>query len=83
MEEYQKEGYTVGVIEPYSSGDCTARITVKELDLQYDPVNINDEKFAEFASKKTEIYFKFLRLRRVSRCSGVSPIQLIDIKKVE
>jgi hypothetical protein len=80
-EEYQKEGYTVGIIEPFNSGDCAARITIKELDIQYDPINIQDEKFAEFASKKTEIYFKFLPLRMKNRCDNVSPISLIEVIK--
>ena len=44
-EKYKKEGYNVGVIEPYNSGYCTARITIKEIEIQYDPVNIKDEKF--------------------------------------
>jgi hypothetical protein len=81
MEEYQKEGYTVGIIEPTNSGQCTAVITVKELNVRYDPVNIEDEKFTQFRSKKTEIYFKFLPLRRMNRCDGVSPISLIEVIK--
>ena len=78
-EEYKKEGYTFGVIEPYASGDCTARITMKELGIQYDPINIQEEKFATFRSKKTEIYFKFLPLRMKNRCDNVSPISLIEV----
>ena len=80
-EEYQKEGYTLGIIEPYNSGECTARITIKELGVQYDPTNIKDEKFAEFRSEKTAIYFKFLPLRMKNRCDGVSPIRLIEVIK--
>ena len=80
-EEYQKEGYTLGVIEPYNSGDCQNVITIKELGIKYDPTNIQDEKFAEFISGKMEIYFKFLPLRRMNRCQGVSPIQLIEVIK--
>ena len=83
MEEYQKEGYTLGIIEAYNSGDCTARITVKKSGVQYDPTNIKDYKFAKFVSIKTEIYFKFLSLRRMNRCEGISPIQITDIQPVK
>ena len=79
IEEYKKEGYTLGIIEAYNSGDCTARITVKKSGVQYDPTNIKDDKFAKFVSTKTEIYFKFLPLRRMNRCEGISPIQLINV----
>lgn len=79
IEEYQKEGYTLGTINPEGKENCTVVITFRDLDVKYDPVNINDEKFAKFKNKKTDIYFKFLPLRRMNRCEGVSPISLIEV----
>lgn len=76
-EKYLKAGYTVGKIEPMTSGKCSIIITVN--DLQYDPVNISDEKFSKFTNKRTLVYFKYLPLRMQNRCSETSPISIIDM----
>lgn len=77
VEEYIKEGYTVGTISQ-GMGDCTVVISVDELNVKYDPINIQDEEFAKLASKKGAIFFKFLPLRMKNRCKNVSPIRLIE-----
>ena len=44
-------------------------------------VNVEDEKFAQYATQKTTIFFKFLPLRMKNRCNDVSPIRLIEVIK--
>ena len=60
MEEYKQKGYHIGVIEPKSNGNCQYSITIQGSNEQFDPVNIEDPKFAQILSKKTIILFKFL-----------------------
>jgi len=83
IEKYKKQGYTVGVIEPQKTGACATVITVSESELHYDPINIEDEKFIEFGTKKSTVVFKFLPLRMMNRCQNISPIRLIEIIKIE
>ena len=79
IEEYQKEGYSAGIIEPSNSGDCKVIITMNNT--KYDPINIDEEKFAQYATQKATVFFKFLPLRMKNRCEGVSPIRLIEVIK--
>jgi hypothetical protein len=79
MEEYQQKGYTLGTLESKKTGDCSWVIVVKDSNLQFDPVNIDEDKFVALKATKAPFFFKFLRLRRQNRCEGVSPIQLTEI----
>ena len=79
MEEYKAKGYTLGKLRTKKVGDCSYVIRVDGSDLEYDPVNIDDEKFSYLTSKKTSFFFKFLPLRRQNRCDNVSPIQLTEV----
>lgn len=79
MEDYKSKGYTLGTIVESRSNDCRWIIRVKESNLQYDPVNIDDEKFIGLTEKKGNIIFKFLPLRQMNRCPDVSPIQLTEV----
>ena len=56
--QYQKEGYTYGVITPKDNGNCGWIISVAK-NINYDPINIEDEKFIKFSSSKETVYFKF------------------------
>lgn len=78
-DEYKKEGYIVGTISPKGNGNCGWIIYDAQRNQKYDPINIEDEKFARFSLKEEKIYFKFLPLRQKNRCENTSPIQLIDI----
>ena len=49
--QYQKEGYTYGVITPKDNGNCGWIISVAK-NINYDPINIEDEKFIKFSSSK-------------------------------
>jgi len=79
IQEYQQKGYTFGTIEAKSTGDCPWVITVNGSDLQYDPVNIDNEKFSKLKTKKTPFFFQFLRLRQQNRCNNISPIRLTEV----
>jgi len=79
IEEYKKKGYVLGLIEPKKNGDCNYVITMIGSDLKYDPINIANEKFTQFLSKKNTILFTFSRLRMKNRCDNISPIRLIDV----
>jgi hypothetical protein len=74
----EKEGYTLGIIEPKGGGNCGWMIS-DIANKKYDPINIEHEKFLRFSLKKEKIYFKFLPLRMKNRCENISPIQLIEI----
>ena len=76
--QYQKEGYTYGVITPKDNGNCGWIISVAK-NINYDPINIEDEKFVQFSLTKESIYFKFLPLRMKNRCKNASPIALVEV----
>jgi len=76
--QYQKEGYTYGVIIPKDNGNCGWIISVAK-NINYDPINIEDEKFIKFSSSKETVYFKFLPLRMKNRCKNASPIALMEV----
>ena len=76
--QYQKEGYTYGVITPKDNGNCGWIISVAK-NINYDPINIEDEKFIKFSSSKETVYFKFLPLRMKNRCKNASPIALVEV----
>ena len=76
--QYQKEGYTYGVITPKDNGNCGWIISVAK-NINYDPINIEDEKFIKFSSTKETVYFKFLPLRMKNRCKNASPIALMEV----
>ena len=76
--QYQKEGYTYGVITPKDNGNCGWIISVAK-NINYDPINIEDEKFVQFSLTKESIYFKFLPLRMKNRCKNASPIALMEV----
>jgi len=76
--QYQKEGYTYGVITPKDNGNCGWIISVAK-NINYDPINIEDEKFIKFSSSKETVYFKFLPLRMKNRCKDASPIALMEV----
>ncbi len=76
--QYQKEGYTYGVITPKDNGNCGWIISVAK-NINYDPINIEDEKFIKFSSSKETVYFKFLPLRMKNRCKNASPIALMEV----
>ena len=76
--DYEKEGYMFGIIEPKDSGNCGWVITNKE-NILFDPINIEDEKFSSFITKKEKVYFKFLPLRRSNRCPNVSPVVIVEM----
>lgn len=76
--DYEKEGYMFGTIEPKDSGNCGWIITNKE-NILFDPINIEDEKFSSFTTKKENVYFKFLPLKRSNRCMNASPIELLEM----
>ena len=76
--QYQKEGYTYGVITPKDNGNCGWIISVAK-NINYDPINIEDEKFIKFSSTKETVYFKFLPLRMKNRCKNASPIALVEV----
>lgn len=80
MEDYKTKGYTLGtLIESKTTGDCRWVIRVQGSSLQYDPINIEAEKFAYLTQKKGDIVFKFLPLRQMNRCPDISPIQLTEV----
>lgn len=79
---YEKEGYTFGIIEPKDSGNCSWVIVDSE-NIKYEPENIKDEKFARFSTKKMSIYFKFLPLRKRNNCKDTSPIVLTEVIEAE
>ena len=83
IQEYKQQGYTLGTIKPNDTGECRWVIQFEGSNELYDPVNIDDEKFASLKTQKTSIFFKFLRLRRQNRCEGISPIQLTETIKTE
>ena len=76
--QYQKEGYTYGVITPKDNGNCGWIISVAK-NINCDPINIEDEKFIKFSSSKETVYFKFLPLRMKNRCKNASPIALMEV----
>ena len=76
--QYQKEGYTYGVITPKDNRNCGWIIYVAK-NINYDPINIEDEKFIKFSSSKETVYFKFLPLRMKNRCKNASPIALMEV----
>lgn len=80
--DYQKKGYSFGIIEPKKIDNCGWRISVSE-NIFYDPVNIEEEKFLPFSLKKEKIFFKFLPLRMKNRCENRAPIILIEIISYE
>jgi hypothetical protein len=79
VQEYQQKGYTLGTIASKSTGDCPWVITVSDSNVQYDPINIDETKFATLKTKKTAFFFKFLPLRQMNRCDNTAPIQLTEV----
>lgn len=74
------EGYVAGTVKYLEKSECSYILVDEKLDLKYDPINIDEEKFASFKTDDRKVYFKFLPLRRMNRCNEASPIQLIDIQ---
>ena len=79
IDRYKEEGYTLGTTAPTKADNCNTVITVNKSQIKYDPINIDEEKFAEYKDKRTSIFFKFLPLRMKNRCQGVSPIILVEV----
>jgi hypothetical protein len=74
------EGYVAGVVKHLENSACSYILIDEKLDTKYDPINIDEAKFAAFKKDASKVYFKFTSLRRMNRCSEARPIQLLDIK---
>lgn len=83
IQEYQQKGYTLGTLASKKASDCTWVITVNGSKEQYDPINIDDKKFADLKTKKSGFFFKFQRLRMKNRCDNILPIKLLEITEAE
>lgn len=81
--DFEKEGYSVGIIQYNKDSSCEYIIINEISNSKFDPINIDEEKFAVFKENDSKIYFKYESLRRMNRCSEAAPIKLIDIKKRE
>lgn len=80
-EKMTKEGYKVGevIVNSEEGSECAFFIKEANTNTLLDPVNFDDEKFAEFKGDKNVVYFKYQPLRRMSRCNNSQPIQLLDV----
>lgn len=67
--------YTAGVIvHSKEKNDCEYTIRLKE-GIFYDPVNLDDG----FKKDGMAVYFKFMGLRMVNRCTKANPISIKEI----
>jgi hypothetical protein len=83
LEEYKQKGYTLGTLSSQDKGSCPWVITVTDSNVKYDPINIDEAKFASLKEGKSSVFFKFLPLRRQNRCDGIAPIQLVEVVQPE
>jgi hypothetical protein len=82
--KYANDGYASGVIDyDEKRSKCSFIIIDDKSKLKYDPININEDKFASLRGNGTKIYFKFHALRMMNRCDDAQPIEIEDIKKRE
>ena len=82
IEKLLNQGYKVGTFILNKDSNCTYLIKDKENSSLLDPINLDDEKYAEYKNLKEDIYYKYLPLRRMSRCSNTIPIKLIEMKTI-
>ena len=83
-EKYVIEGYSSGVIDfDEKRATCAYIIIDENSKIQYDPINLEEEKYTSFRTNDTKIYFKYRALRMVNRCPEAQPIFIEDIKKRE
>jgi len=75
-----QDGYIAGTVKYLKNSECSYILVDEKLQTQYDPINIDEAKFASFKSDASKVYFKFTSLRRMNRCPEARPIQIIDIK---
>ena len=83
QEQLISEGYSPGTVKLLKNSECTYIIVDEKTNVQFDPINMDDAKFADFKSEGAKIFYKYQPLRRMNRCTEAQPISIIDIKKRE
>jgi len=81
--ELLANGYSTGIVKVIEGSKCPFIIYDERTKAQFDPINMDDSKYASFKEKDAKIYYKFLPLRMKNRCNEAQPITLADIKKRE
>ncbi len=76
-----EEGYSIGRVKYISDSQCSYIIIDREINSEFDPINLEEKKYLPFRKDSMIIYYKYRRLRMPYRCDVIQPIELIDIKK--
>jgi len=74
------EGYAMGTIKYLKNSKCSYIIIDEKSGVQFDPINIDTDKYSAFKSESTKVYFKYRPLRMANRCMEAQPIELEDMK---
>lgn len=82
-QDLSNEGFSSGVVKYLKGSKCPYIIVDDKTGAQFDPINMDDETFANYKKDQEKVYYKYRPLRRMNRCNEAQPIELEDIKKRE
>lgn len=74
------EGYSLGTIAYTKDSKCNYIIVDEKSGAKFDPINIDDKKYASLKSDATKVYYKYRPLRMMNRCDEAQPIELEDMQ---
>jgi hypothetical protein len=74
-----KEGFTAGtIVQSTEEGDCEWTIQLDN-GIYYESLTMKDE----FKKDNKEVFFKFRPLRRMSKCTKASPVEIVEMKTAQ
>ena len=74
------EGYSVGTMKYIKNSKCSYIIVDEKTKVNFDPINIDNEKFSSFKSENMKVFYKYRPLRMMNRCNEAQPIELEEMK---
>ena len=82
-QDIMQEGYSVGTIKYLSNSKCPYIIVDEKTGAKFDPINMQEERFADYKKDQQKVFYKYRPLRMMNRCEEAQPIEIEDIKKRE
>lgn len=78
--DLSSEGYSLGTVTYTKDSKCSYIIVDEKSGAKFDPINIDDKKYASLKSNSTKVYYKYRPLRMMNRCDEAQPIELEDMQ---
>ena len=79
--ELMNKGYLVGTVKAVEGTTCAFIIVDEKTDVEFDPINFDEDMFSEMRSNDQKVYYTYTPLRMMNRCGNYQPISITDCKK--